>query len=103
LIKEGHRGRQDDNLPDFCYTVPLDTQPFNPQCFLPGKGDSVISRKHAVLDRVEFERMKDDYYELRDWDITSGIPLETKLKDLCLSDVAEDLKKRVAAWDSTLP
>jgi len=37
-------------------------------------------------------RMLDEYYDLRGWD-PNGIPTEKKLKELGLSNVAEDLKK----------
>jgi hypothetical protein len=37
-------------------------------------------------------RMLDEYYDLRGWD-QNGIPTEKKLKELGLSNVAEDLKK----------
>ena len=36
--------------------------------------------------------MLDEYYDLRGWD-PNGIPTEKKLKELGLSNVAEDLKK----------
>ncbi|RLB02881.1 MAG: hypothetical protein DRG55_01705, partial [Deltaproteobacteria bacterium] len=36
--------------------------------------------------------MLDDYYELRGWDVTSGIPREEKLRELGLDFVIEDLK-----------
>lgn len=42
----------------------------------------------AILDRKEFEGMKDDYYRLRGWDIETGIPTGEKLVELGLEDVA---------------
>lgn len=42
----------------------------------------------AILDRNEFEGMKDDYYRLRGWDIETGIPTREKLVELGLEDVA---------------
>ena len=33
----------------------------------PGKGDEVVSREGAVLDREKFESYKDEYYSLRGW------------------------------------
>jgi aldehyde:ferredoxin oxidoreductase len=37
-----------------------------------------------VLDRFTLEKMKDAYYELRGWDVASGIPTPAKLHELDL-------------------
>jgi len=37
--------------------------------------------------------MKTKYYELRRWDVKTGIPTEETLKELGLDDVAARLKK----------
>jgi aldehyde:ferredoxin oxidoreductase len=47
-----------------------------------------------VVDTEKFEKMKSEYYELRGWDVTSGLPTMTKLQELELADVAGDLGKR---------
>jgi aldehyde:ferredoxin oxidoreductase len=49
--------------------------------------------KGMTLDRDEFEKMKDEYYSFRGWDIKTGIPTEETLKKLDLEDVAEELIK----------
>jgi aldehyde:ferredoxin oxidoreductase len=54
----------------------------------------VISRRGAVVDRDEFERMKDEYYELRGWDVMSGLQTQAGLRELGLGDVAGDLGRR---------
>ena len=61
---------------------------------MPDKNGNLISRLGSVLDREEFERMKDDYYRLRGWDTATGFPTVQRLKELGLSEVAGDLKKR---------
>jgi aldehyde:ferredoxin oxidoreductase len=38
--------------------------------------------------------MKSDYYELRGWDVESGLPTRAKLEELKLNDVAADLEER---------
>ena len=38
--------------------------------------------------------MKDEYYQLRQWDVATGLQTRTKLEELGLKDVAEDLEKR---------
>jgi len=46
------------------------------------------------LTREDVEKMFDDYYDERGWDIEKGIPTKQKLEDLDLKDVATDLEKR---------
>lgn len=94
LIREGRSGREADSLPDFTFTMPLQTQTNNPQCLLPAKGEKVITRKNEVLDRDKFENMKSEYYSLRGWDSATGLQTATKLKQLGLQDIAEDLARR---------
>jgi len=44
-----------------------------------------------VLDRASLEKMKDSYYELRGWDVATGVPTPTKLKELGLDDLITQL------------
>lgn len=37
-----------------------------------------------TLDRASLEKMKDAYYELRGWDVASGVPTPAKLRELDL-------------------
>jgi aldehyde:ferredoxin oxidoreductase len=46
------------------------------------------------LSRKDCEKLLDDYYDERGWDIETGIPTEKTLKDFGLEDVAKDLKKK---------
>ena len=46
------------------------------------------------IKRNDFEDLKSEYYGLRGWDVESGIPKESKLRELGLVDVASDLKSR---------
>ena len=65
MVREGHRGREGDRLPEIFHTQPLELEVYDPQCLVPGKGGEIISRKGEVLDRQGFERMKDEFYALR--------------------------------------
>jgi aldehyde:ferredoxin oxidoreductase len=94
LIREGHRGREDDRLPDNWHTMPLKGDFPNPECLVPGKGEEAVSRIGSVVDREEFERTKDEYYQLRHWDIATGLQTRAKLEELGLRDVAQDLEQR---------
>ena len=45
------------------------------------------------LDKALFEKMKDEYYSLRGWDLETGYQKESTLKALDMKDIAKDLKK----------
>ncbi len=89
-IREGHKGRESDSLPDFYFTNPLETYVVNRECLVPGKNGEVTTRKGTVLDRKEFEKMKDEYYQLRGWDVASGLQTNAKLRELGLGEIIED-------------
>ena len=70
--------RKDDYLPERFYNEPLGSGKF----------------KGKVFPRKTFESMLDEYYELRGWDLKTGLLTEEKLLELGMKDVAEDLKRR---------
>jgi len=92
LLREGHRGRAYDRLPEACFSVPLESERLNPDCLMPGKNGEVISRKGAVFDRDKFEHMLDEFYDLRGWDRETGLQKKNKLEELGLGRVARDLE-----------
>jgi aldehyde:ferredoxin oxidoreductase len=90
LVREGWRGRADDILEEFEFSSPLGgAADFgNPELLIPGEGGRTISRKNLTVDRKEFERMKDEFYDLRGWDIETGLQKKSTLEELDLADVA---------------
>jgi aldehyde:ferredoxin oxidoreductase len=96
LVREGHKGREDDRLPDAWHTMPLEGDFTNPECIVPGKGDEAVPRIGSMVNREEFERAKDEYYQLRQWDVATGLQIRSKLEELGLKDVAQDLCKSSA-------
>jgi aldehyde:ferredoxin oxidoreductase len=52
------------------------------------------TNKGEMLNEVEWNKMLDEYYQLRGWDIRTGIPTKEKLLRNGLADIAEDLEKR---------
>ena len=46
------------------------------------------------ISKQEAEKLLEDYYGERGWDVEAGIPTEKLLREIDLEDVAEDLKKR---------
>lgn len=94
-MREGHQGREDDVLPEPFYTVGLQSGGAkNPECLLPGKDGEVVSKKNTVVDREKFEKVKDEYYAIRGWDVTTGRQTMATLSKLGLQDVARELKPK---------
>ena len=76
VVRDG-RTRATDKLPDFFFNVPV---PDGPQS---GK----------KLDKTMFEKMKDEYYRLRGWNLETGLQNENTLTSLEMKDIAKELKK----------
>ena len=51
----------------------------------------IITRKGKTMDRNDFERMKDEYYTLRGWDVTTGLQKKGQLEKLGLTFVADKM------------
>jgi aldehyde:ferredoxin oxidoreductase len=94
LLRQGWRGRQGDRLLDFLHDEPLQYVSRFHNCLVPGKNGEMVSRKGARIEREDFENLKSEYYELRGWNVASGLLTEKKLRELALGDVAGDLKER---------
>jgi len=94
LVREGHKGRASDTIPEQAYTEPLEYEIQDPQLIMPGKDGEVVSLKGRVVDREAFEKMKDEYYQLRKWDVATGLQTRAQLEDVGLKDVAQDLERR---------
>ena len=93
LVREGQRGREYDKIGEFNYTIPLKGDFGNPECIVPGPDGETFPRKGLVLDKNDFEKMKDEYYRLRGWDVATGLQTRKKLEMLNLKDVADQLEK----------
>jgi len=100
LLRDGRRGKKDDYLPESQFTEREEPifdvfGMFNPDLFLPGSGDEVISVRGKALTREAFEKMKDEYYELRGWDVATGLFKRDTLRALNLPEVIERRKGKV--------
>lgn len=93
LLREGHRARIDDYLPDEWHDTPLAGHLVDPDCLAPGSDGKPVSRKGALIDRDGYDRMRDEYYKLRGWDAATGLQTETFLGGLDLSDVAPEMAR----------
>ena len=94
LLREGWKAKDDDAPADFNFTEPLVFDPLNPRLIVPGPTEEPVSVKGKVVDRGEFEAMRKEFYELRDWDSHSGLQKAVLLERLGLSDVAKELRKK---------
>ena len=70
--------REDDSLPERYFKEPIQSGIY----------------KGAIFDKKEFEKMKDEYYELRGWSKETGVPTRATLEKYGLKYVADDLEKR---------
>ena len=89
LVWEGQIGREHDTLAEFSFTAPLKGDYGNPECLVPGEDGKSFSRRGMVVDRNTFEKMKDEFYSMRGWDVKTGLQTKSQLAALDLTDVAE--------------
>jgi len=58
-----------------------------------GKTGRILSTHLSEpLDSKQWEALKDRYYELRGWDVDTGVPTRAKLEELGMKDVADKLQ-----------
>lgn len=57
--------------------------------------ESYFTRREGekAISKLEFERAKTRYYQLRGWDEETGWPTRAKLNQLGLSGIADNLKE----------
>jgi aldehyde:ferredoxin oxidoreductase len=94
IIRDGRHGREGDKLPEDWHNEPLKRGVMDPDCLVPDKNGEPVSRRGAVVDRQEFERMKDEYYAIRGWNAATGLQTRQTLEGLGLKDVADDMERR---------
>jgi aldehyde:ferredoxin oxidoreductase len=75
-VREGF-AREDETLEEVIFKEPIPDGP----------------HKGKMLDRARFEKMKDEYYVLRGWDVETSWPTKETYKRLGLGDVAASLQK----------
>jgi aldehyde:ferredoxin oxidoreductase len=74
--------------------VPLKFDLTNPEMLLPGKGNEAVSMKGRVVNKAQFEAMKKEYYQIRKWDAATGLPTASRLEELGLGHVADELEQK---------
>jgi aldehyde:ferredoxin oxidoreductase len=94
LLRQGWGGRSGDILLKHQHEETIQYLRWDRECQVAGKDAEIASRKGEVVAREEFEKMKDEYYKLRGWDVASGLQTRATLTNLQLEDVADDLENR---------
>ena len=105
LLREGRKGREDDYVPESQYIEREEPVydafgMFNPDLYLPGSGNEIISVKGKALKREGFARMLNEYYGLRGWDAATGFFKQKTLEDLDLADLIEPLGEKATGTEA---
>jgi aldehyde:ferredoxin oxidoreductase len=94
LLREGWQAKENDVPAEFNFTEPVQTHMLNPELIVPGPTEEPVSVRGSVLDRQKFERMREEFYELRGWDPETGLQAVETLERLGLSDMLAELEPR---------
>ena len=74
-------------------SLPFQKVFYHKEKLVPDKDGNFVTRNDVVVERDEFEKMKDEYYTLRGWDVKTGLQSTPGLKRLELDDISDQLKK----------
>ncbi len=91
LLREGWKAKKDDTPAEYNFVEPVESDMLNPHLIVPGPTEEPVSIRGNVLDRKKFEEMREEFYDLRGWDPSSGLQKKETLTRLGMSDVAEEL------------
>ena len=100
LLREGHRALRDDFLPAEWHESPLETHVADPECIVPGPRGEAVSRIGEKIEMDDFLRIREEYYDLRGWDVPTGLQSVELLKNIGLGDVADELSKSALAVEA---
>ena len=88
FAREGHRIPEDDYPPEFNFTTPLPGMGPGGKVMAPGPGSRPVDLTGNVLDREKYAAMLKEFYRLRGWDETTGLPTPETVASLGLEDMA---------------
>lgn len=91
-LREGRQGKLDDVIEEFNYIIGVQADTLNPDCMVPGPDGKPFSRKGKGVDRAGFDRMREEYYALRGWDVETGLPTQRGLEALGLTEIVQELR-----------
>lgn len=87
MVREGHRIPGDDYPPDFNFTEPLRASIHGGTMLMPGPGGRGLDATGNRLDRDKYTAMLKEYYRLRGWAETTGLPTAATLAALGMADL----------------
>jgi len=93
LLREGWQPKADDQPAEYNFEDPVKTVFMNPEVIVPGPDDEVICLQGNTLDRQAYDKILNDFYELRGWDTETGLQKKETLNRLDLGDVADELSE----------
>ena len=88
LVREGRKLPEADFPPEFNFIEPLPGGPRGQPVMVPGPGETAVDVTGRTLDRGKFISMLKEYYRLRGWDETTGLPRPETLAALGLDDLS---------------
>jgi len=91
LLREGWKAKEWDMPAEYNFTEPLESDMLNPNLIVPGPTEEPVCIRGNVLDRKRYEKMREEFYNLRGWDPETGLQKKETLVRLGMTDVAEEL------------
>ncbi|MBN2074070.1 MAG: hypothetical protein JW762_00830 [Dehalococcoidales bacterium] len=91
LLRQGWGGIYGDVLNEKLYEKPLEFIFFSSECLVPGEDGKPESKKGTILKHDEFEKIRNEYYDLRGWDKDTGYQTDKLMASLDLHDEAAEL------------
>jgi aldehyde:ferredoxin oxidoreductase len=88
LVREGRKLPEADFPPEFNFIEPLQSDSRGQPVMVPGPGETAVDTTGKTLDRGRFISMLEEYYRLRGWDETTGLPRTETLAALGLDDLS---------------
>lgn len=93
LLREGHRARLDDMLPDEWHDEPIAGHVADPDCLAPGKDGTPRSMLGRRVERGPYMKLLEEYYQIRGWDPVTGLQTKQGLDEIDLTDIVNTLDK----------
>jgi len=88
-VQEGHLIPEDDYPPEFNFTEPFYKSIHGTTMSMPGQGAQPVDATGRVLDKAQCNSMLEEFYDLRGWDRSTGLPSLKTLRELGMDDMTE--------------
>ncbi|MEJ2245494.1 MAG: aldehyde ferredoxin oxidoreductase C-terminal domain-containing protein [Acidobacteriota bacterium] len=88
-VREGHQVPKDDYPPEFNFTEKFELSIHGTAMTMPGPGARPVDATGRVLDRNKCVEMLGEYYDLRGWSRSTGLPKPETLRKLGMDDMMD--------------